>query len=671
MSANRFQLAIRKIAALASQGKELKAYLAMSPVKTEIVRASLLIARLDKNPALRNLRRTELDEAIKFLHLARMTACTATRTKLKADWKRSSDYFSEARRIASAIRVSIEKSDSEAILIQPSKTGKIGDGIETADGIPLVPSIMPVVFLSGSDRELGRQYAMQICGIFGNWILERKAGNLFSKTELEILAKWEAELATYAPEIIHFAEGMASGAQELGIKLSYQDALEIWTGVLPPETDYLGAGGLRMSRVPPLACSGVAAWGKATADGKLVTGSAGDFDPTFTVTMVVWPKTGNPFVYTPFGATGDVPALGSVNMFGHPGMNSKGLAYVHHGGTPKMIEPKAFWGYGLRRAPAVMHILRFADTAKKALEMELAFPVGDVGIDSGTCGGFWADENWGFVLESRKDPILFREAGLMGERDFLYSANSVLHPEAGQYSWLAKEQKKWTWDPIGGWTPKKFSFYHKLGLVYYGSAQRCKAFFAALNRNIGRVEFQTMVDCYKKGGTMPEGSWKAVSKAWFRDGSWGKLSPGNASNGILTFMKPGEGRYSVCIGQLEQGIAPTSPLFASVNPVMGGTYAFWDFHLLSTPDESLKRAALDAQNLAAQAQDFLKSLDKKNIAMDVTAEYLREANSQIALGFQKLRLALDSEGLTKLSLIASSTTSFLRSQVRSRQVLNQ
>ncbi len=671
MQTNRFQSALKKIGALARQGNELKAYLAMSPVKTEILRASLLIARLAPDAPLRDLRTFEVDEAMKFLHLARMTASKATRTRSKADWKKSKEYFASARRIALAVRTSLEKADSQPIAITACASGKIGDEIETADGIPLVPSIMPVVFLSGSDRELGSQYAVQICGIFGNWILERKAGRFYSETELGILAKWEAELAEHAPEIISFAEGMAEGARELGIQLSYQNALEIWTGALPPESDYLGAGGVRMSTVPPLACSGVAAWGKATADGKLVTGSAGDFDPTFTVTMVVWPQTGNPYIYTPFGATGDVPALGSVNMFGHPGMNIKGLAYVHHGGTPKMIEPKDSWGYGLRRAPAVMHILRFADTARQALHMELSFPIGDVGIDSGTCGGFWADNNWGFVLESRTDPVLVREAGLMGESDFLYSANSALHPEAGRHGWLAREREKWNWDTNGGWLPRKFSFYHKLGLVYYGSAQRCKAFFATLDENKGKLDFQTMVDCYRKGGTLPQGSWKAASKAWFRDGSWGRLSPGNASNGILAFTKPSEGRYSVCIGQLEHGIAPTSPLFASINPVRGGTFAFWDLHLQVTPDESLKRAAFDAQSLAAKAEEFLKIKGGTSPAMDRSSEYLREARTQLAEGFRRLRLALDSDGREKLALIASSTTSFLRSQVKSRQALRQ
>ena len=78
---------------------------------------------------------------------------------------------------------------------------------------------------------------------------------------------------------------------------------------------------------------------------------------------------------------------------------------------------------------AVFHILRFANSAKEALEMELSFPIGDVGSGGfGTLGGFWADSSYGYILDSRKDPVIVREAGVMGETDFLYATNSPLHP---------------------------------------------------------------------------------------------------------------------------------------------------------------------------------------------------------------------------------------------------
>jgi hypothetical protein len=50
--------------------------------------------------------------------------------------------------------------------------------------------------------------------------------------------------------------------------------------------------------------------------------------------------------------------------------------------------------------------------------MELELPVGDAGMDNGTVGGFYADSRYGYVLESRKEPLIIREAGTMERRIF-------------------------------------------------------------------------------------------------------------------------------------------------------------------------------------------------------------------------------------------------------------
>lgn len=92
-------------------------------------------------------------------------------------------------------------------------------------------------------------------------------------------------------------------------------------------------------------------------------------------------------------------------------------------------------------------------------------------MDSGTVGGFYADSEYGYVMESRKEPVLIRETGMMGETDFLYSANSALHPDANQAGWM-KDPSKWDWHPHGGWRPKNFSFFNKIGLIYFGSSAR-------------------------------------------------------------------------------------------------------------------------------------------------------------------------------------------------------
>jgi len=129
---------------------------------------------------------------------------------------------------------------------------------------------------------------------------------------------------------------------------------------------------------------------------------------------------------------GDVPVVGPVWMMGHGGMNNKGVAYVHHGGETKMIEPKDAWEYGIGKGASIFHMLRFAKSAREAREMEPTFSIGDIGRPTSTPCGFYADSTYGYVMESRKDPVIIREVSVMGETDFLYSANSAIHPDAGK-----------------------------------------------------------------------------------------------------------------------------------------------------------------------------------------------------------------------------------------------
>lgn len=123
-------------------------------------------------------------------------------------------------------------------------------------------------------------------------------------------------------------------------------------------------------------------------------------------------------------------------MMGHPEMNSKGLAYVEHGGELRMIEPKKYWGYGIHRGTSVFHILRFANSAREAYNMELSWPVGDIGWPMGSVGGFYADGTYGYVIESRKEPIVIRKSGLLGETSYIFANNSAMHPDAGKAGWM-------------------------------------------------------------------------------------------------------------------------------------------------------------------------------------------------------------------------------------------
>src|SRR5262249_43021510 len=153
----------------------------------------------------------------------------------------------------------------------------------------------------------------------------------------------------------------------------------------------------------------VAAWGRATKDGRLVTGSSGDHELMHMAAGMAFPETGNNFVFIPVCGTGDIRNAAHLVMLGHPGMNNRGPAHREHGGEPRIAEPPDTWGYGLRKGSAIFHLLRFASSAKEARQLELSYPVGDVGTFMGSVGGFWADRTYGYVPERRTPPVVVRE----------------------------------------------------------------------------------------------------------------------------------------------------------------------------------------------------------------------------------------------------------------------
>jgi hypothetical protein len=587
----------------------------------------------------------------------------------------------------SAIRLSQAHSQQLLKAVQSGAANPLGlpetplssNGTETlfADGAPLVPEINPVVILQGSDFEMGYQYAQQLVEIYGPWILQRKAGKTFSQEDLACLRKWEEQLNLYAPEILKLCEGWAAGAQALGIPMGYEDVVDIWTGHKPPAQTYLGLGDGEPFMSPPY-CSGAAAWGRATIDGQLVTVSTGDHDCHHMATIIAFPETGNSFMITPFGATGDVPKLGGIYMFGHPGMNSQGLAYVEHGGMPKMVEPKETWGYGVRMGAAVFHILRFASSAREAQQMELAMPVGDVGSGGfGSLGGFWADNSYGYIIDSRKDPIIIHEAGDCGETDFLYAANHPLHPDSGQAPWIQKDKEHWHYDPHGGWygdyrPVKKIGIdedviIQSLGNGFIGSRDRSLYLWSVLNRAVGKIDCEYMKMVNRQGCTLPVKTWKE-SVAYFKQtGEWTNVTTGHASNADVVVMKPsknGDGLYAMCVGTAKRGLAPCMPTWCS--PVYNETNTFWELRLADNPATIAEYARQKALQNIKLANDLLETQFKQQPAYQFLISLLEQAQQEYAAGSA---IEPQTGEQTGLNIWAKATRCYTRAQVRAMQVV--
>ena len=651
-------------------------------LKAPLTLANVELGKLGPQHPLFAQRVREFNQVAIELYKGRWYATRSLEAGSKEAWTQAVKCIRKVKKLSQQLLELLRSGSSEPLPCELSTIASDGTEISFADGVPLVPEICPVILLQGTDFEMGYQYAQQLVQIFGPWILKQKAGRAFSQEQLGYLRKWEVEIRKYAPELLELCRGWAAGASAAGIPMTYEDVLDLWTGHNPPAKDYFGID-LVLERLPSVACSGAAAWGRATVDGQLITGSSGDHDCTHMVTIVAFPKTGNNFIYTPFGATGGVPLVGPCYFFGHPGMNNKGLAYVHHGGGPKLIEPKAYWGYGLRRGVSVFHILRFAKSAREARQMETSYPIGDIGpSDLAHVGGFYADPTYGYVIESRKDPIIIREAGGMGETDFLYANNSAIHPDAEKAAWMQKSRDDWAWDEHGGWYPKRFVFYRLFGgasveervlsglkTAYHNSCARNRYLFTMLQRGLARIDLDYMKMLYRRSGTLPPGNWKDIVATYNKTGEWGEVSTGNPSNAVVAVMKPAKGDdgiYAVCAGTARRGLAPSSP--TTCNPIYNETNAFLELKLAANPGQLTEATRLRAQELIQKATRTLSKARFSEKTRKPLDELLARAQEELADGKRHEKAAQQAAADKAVYDWARATRAHTRAQVRALQV---
>jgi len=667
--------------------KNLKAVRALRQIEEArfaLLLANMKLARLSYADPVRAQRLKEFNQAMIELAKGKWYAAQAMDTRSRTDWNNAFECLRTAYTLGHTQERLLGAVDPTPIAYKSAVLSSAGTEITFADGVPLVPEINPVVILQGSDFEMGYQYAQQVIQIFGPWLMQRKAGRVFTEDECRTIRQWETHIRQWAPEILEMCRGWAAGATEAGVPMSYDDVLEIWTGHEPPAEDYMGVRPGKPRALPRPACSGVAAWGRATVDGNLVAGASGDHDCTYMVTIIAFPQAGNAFIYTPFSAIGDVPEVGSVFMMGHPGMNTSGLAYIEHGGEMRMIEPKEKWGYGLRKGTSIFHVLRFANSASEALEMELSFPIGDVGRAMGSVGGFYADRTGGYVLESRCTPTIVRKAGVLGETDYLYANNNAMHPDASQAGWLQSDQENWSWDAHGGWYPTKFTAFSLLNAfrlkpadrtlmalrnMYKNSCGRGQYVYGVLSQAIGRIDLDFMKGLYRRSGSFPAGTLKEIRERYNRTGEWGEYSIGHATNALVAVMKPAdshEGIYALCVGTAARGLAPNTPTRAA--PIYGETNAFWEIKLAASPAGVASAARQRAQEYIQQASVQVSKLNTTEATFAPLYALLKLSQSELNNGLTHEAAAQSASGHEQVYEWARATRCFTRAQVRALQV---
>jgi hypothetical protein len=513
--------------------------------------------------------------------------------------------------------------------------------ITCEDGVPLAPNVAPVILLHGSDYEMGYQYALQIHQIFGLWALE-KLKRKFSQADTVTLKAYHGLLEKCVPECIDIFRGIAAGAADAGVPLSFEEVLadDCPAFQIPPMYRGLGRQESQMVNPPSPGCSGFAVWGSATKDGRLICSGSGDHPLAYECLVLALPETGNNYI----------TRVGIPRFSIHPAMNSKGLAYVHHGAGSSGNEPQ---GQGITGSLVVQHTIRFASNTDEALALQLAYPPGS------PAAGLWADvSNHALVLECR-DPRTVRKAGDYGERDFLYATNNSLVPELKPYL-----KNRFGWDlvyvPHGGWN-----------LDDMNSVRRNLCMWNALHNFHSKLDLDFIKMLWRFPSPPPDSPTleEADTKLYATKGHGRDVHIGNLGNGMVGLMVPDngdKGLYHACVGPAARRAEPLTMDWHYYH--IAATHTFFELQLASRPEDIVNAAKKRAQYDLYYANRELRKLTYRDVPYAPLDAIFDRAAIENQKGDYYLTLAQKTKDDESVCNYARAIRGFTRCQAYAKQV---
>jgi hypothetical protein len=334
----------------------------------------------------------------------------------------------------------------------------------------------------------------------------------------------------------------------------------------------------------------------------------------------------------------------------HPGMNNKGLAYVHHGsGIFGDDKP----GPGIPDILSAQHTLRFAKNLDEALTMQMAYPRGI------RAAGLWADTSGkAFVLECR-NPQVVRRAGDFGERDFLYVTNNSLYRELDRFM-----QNRFGWDtvyvPHGGWN-----------LDDMNSVKRNLCMWNALHNYHGAIDLDSVKMLWRFPSQPPDypALEEADVKLYTTKGLGWNTHICNLANGIVGIMQPDngdKGLYYACVGTANKQAEPLTPGWHYYT--IAATYTFFELQLGARPTDIVNAAKKRAQYDLYYANRELRKLTHANAAYAPLDAIFNMAIKETQKGDYYLESARGTSGNESVCHQAKAVRAFTRSQVFARQV---
>jgi len=539
--------------------------------------------------------------------------------------------------------------------------------ISFADGVTISPNVHPVIIISGSDYEMGYQWYQQMIGIFGPWILTPYQidrgffwrGHDFTEEELKALKAYQMYLSQYAPEMIDMFKGMADGATDAGVPLTYTEVLAQWTKaeIFPSQPIPLESEKETIEDH----CSGFAAWGSATSDGKLVCAQSMDGETNYEMTIMAFPEGGgNNFIYSPFNppeGCNEGRAKG-----GPPALNDQGLVFIREADVPSKKEGD--WTYGITPNVAAIHTIRFANNAKEALEMILDYPSGD-----GYNCGFWVDTSGDhFVDLLSYDPVVFRKAGDLEEVDFLFVTNNTLAPIKGEFQEAVTGA-----GATFGTMFVKHAGWAGPGTENFSSISRNLQFWNMLNYYSGHIdkEFAKMMyrfsDDPNPGSPVLDpglGSATADDYAVFEKADL-KKTIGGVHNTKVTVILPEELEVYICQGY--PGRKPHPPIEETGYPI-DPLHAFYQLKLEPSISEVIQAALDQATYELIRADGELMKLNYSNPAFVPLKELFEKATIERRKGSYYQFLAKITEGNDSVYNWGKALRSYTRCQAYAQHV---
>jgi hypothetical protein len=534
----------------------------------------------------------------------------------------------------------------------PMSESKTPPEIKYDDGVPLAPNVAPVILLRGSDFEMGYQYSQQLYQIFGSWALEGLKSAV-KETEIPALKAFQWQLKKYAPEFIDMFRGMAAGATATGVKLSYEEVLaEYCTDVfLKSLPAYPGTEPKESQRanLPPQNCSGFAAWGSCTKNGRLIGAGSSDHWVVYEFLLVVLPETGNSYI---IGTS--LPLGPSV----HPAMNNKGLGLPHHGGAGTDGNEKP--GYGLTFSLQIQHTLRYANNVDEAIALQLAYPRG-TGVMRG--GGLWVDVSGKAGNIECRNPRVVRRAGDHGEQDFLYATNNCLEkslepfPSGGLGEGFGRP---FLYDFHGGWNTDDLN-----------SVRRNLYMWNALHNYHGLVDLDFTKMLWRFPSQAPDYPTleeadiqlcKTRGKGW--DTHIGNL--GNELVGIILPDNGDQGLYYACVGPAGRQVEPLTAGFHFYQ--IAPTYTFYELQLAADPVKITNAAKKRAQYELYYGNRELRKLTYKDVPYAPLDAIFNQAATEMQKGDFYLNLAENIHDISAIYRYAQAVRAFSKCQAYARQV---